>query len=79
MAEAKLHIIGDIHQSEAHLEQQMVINCPKLAPSAARFGRDTGADLRLLAGVSVSRSHMTFYVRTGGGGGDTCVVLPTYG
>ena len=29
-------------------------------------------------GVSVSRSHMSFYLRTGGGGGDgeTCKALP---
>ena len=36
-----------------------------------------GADLGLLAGVSVSRSHVSFYLRTGGVGGgvgdDTCV------
>ena len=31
---------------------------------------NTGADLGLLAGgVSVSRSHMSFYLRTGGRGG----------
>ena len=31
-------------------------------------GDDTGADLSLLVGVSVSRSRVSFYLRTAGGG-----------
>ena len=33
-----------------------------------RTRKGTGADLGLLAGAVVSRSHMSFYLRTGGGG-----------
>ena len=40
-----------------------------------------GADLGLFAaGVSVTRSHMSFYLRTlEGGGNDSCVALFTEG